>query len=74
MKAANDAVVDLYAEKRVRHGKTAKDRADGATKRNHDNKEVRAAWVKENASKSTGVTPFPWHTCNGQKTRAMRRK
>jgi hypothetical protein len=66
----NETVVDIYKQKRIRSGKTARDRADGAFKRNADNKAIRAAWQKD----SNKNAAFPAHTCNGQATRALRPK
>lgn len=68
----NEKVVDIYKQKRIRTGKTHKDRVEGAFKRNEDNKQLRANWNKENAGARGNPTPFPTHTCNGHATRALR--
>lgn len=62
--AESDALRAKYASKRVRHGKTRKDRASGAMARNAENKYSRAAWQGD-----TKGSPFPVSTCNGQRNR-----
>lgn len=61
--------MDIYEQKRIRTGKTAKDRASGATARNYSNKRERAEWG--NNSSSTNST-FPRHTCNGRRNRSLK--
>lgn len=56
-----------------RPGKTASDRASGATDRNRANKAERAAWCNENRGKGSKRSPFPFHTCNGKRSRALRK-
>ena len=68
----NETVVDIYKQKRIRSGKTQKDRNDGAFKRNADNKTLRDDWLQKNRGKNGNPTPFPTHTCNGHRTRALR--
>jgi hypothetical protein len=62
-----NVLLDIYKEKRIRTGKTARDRANGAFKRNADNKQQREAWQKD----TNKAAKFPAHTCNGQATRAL---
>jgi len=47
---------DIYSVRRIRRGKTARDRENGNAKRNADRKAARAAWQKDN--RSTNAT-FP---------------
>jgi hypothetical protein len=44
------------------------DRLAGAAAQNAANKAERAAYDKDDKAKPSD---FPWHTCNGKKTRAM---
>ncbi len=59
----------FYDEKRIRRGKTQKDRDSGAFKRNEDNKIARGNWNREAKGKMTrscpgggGVGEFPLYT------------
>ena len=52
-------------------GKTKRDRASGAHERNASNKSERADWC--NDSKASAGN-FPLHTCNGKRTRALRKR
>lgn len=47
----------------IREGKTAKDRASGATERRLANRAARDSWQK-------GQSPFPKLACNGKKNRS----
>lgn len=49
-------------------GKTKRDRASGAHERNASNKSQRADWCNDSHA---SVSSFPWHTCNGKRTRAL---
>jgi hypothetical protein len=53
---------------RARVGKTAKDRANGAMRRNLENKSSRVSWQHDNKA-STGN--FPFNSCNGKKNRTV---
>ena len=59
-------VVDIYAERRVRVGKTMRDIENGQKRKNEQNKESRAMWQKD--SKRTAQN-FPSASCNGQRNR-----
>ena len=59
---------NIYEEKRIRNGKTAKDRKSGATARNYDNKRARAEWG-ETSNSSRSSSNFPRSTCNGKRNR-----
>ena len=59
-------VAPLKNKGRVRHGKTAKDKALGCQAQNEANKAARAAWCRGDES------VFPVGTCNGKKSRALR--
>ncbi len=48
---------------RPRKGKTAKDRASGASARNEGNKSARVAWQHDNKAS------FPIVSCNGKKNK-----
>jgi hypothetical protein len=59
----------MNKQERVRNpGKTKKDREAGAAAQNAANKAARAHYDSDSSSK---LKDFPWHTCNGKKTRAM---
>ena len=58
-----------YDQRRIRTGKTKKDRESGATARNIMNKRLRADWYDDN--KSTAGS-FPRQTCNGKKNRYLK--
>lgn len=47
---------DIYAERRIRRGKTARDRLNGNASRNAGRKAARAEWQKDN--RATNAT-FP---------------
>lgn len=59
----------MSEEKKVRNpGKTKRDRENGVKQANQANKDARALWSK-------GVTKaFPFDTCNGKKSQALRKK
>ena len=52
---------------RPRIGKTTKDRASGASQRNHENKLARMEFDQQT---SQHPVSFPVHACNGQKNRS----
>ena len=60
-------VID-YDAKRIRTGKTKKDRESGATARNETNKALRVEW-QQTAEKSRFNRNFPVATCNGKRNR-----
>lgn len=60
---------DIYAAKRVRVGKTARDRASGAWGNRFTNRAARVSWQKERDS--TNAT-FPRDSCNGKKNRYLK--
>jgi hypothetical protein len=60
----------MLENKQVRTGKTAKDRASGATARNAENKRIRAVWCETSNSVRTNRT-FPAFTCNGKRNRSV---
>lgn len=53
---------------RARVGKTAKDRASGAMRRNQDNKDSRASWCNDG---KRSINNFPYNSCNGKKNRTV---
>jgi hypothetical protein len=53
---------------RARWGKTAKDNASGASRRNYENKQSRALWSKDSKA---SIANFPWNSCNGKKNRTV---
>jgi len=55
-----------YEEKRIRTGKTQKDRESGAFVRNAENKAKRATWSQSSTSTNAN---FPRETCNGKRNR-----
>ena len=58
--------LDKYEQKRIRTGKTDKDRRSGATARGYSNKRERAAWGNDSGATAGS---FPRHTCNGKRNR-----
>lgn len=52
-----------------RIGKTGRDKANNQHGRNRANKDARVAWQKDRNPKAE----FPLGSCNGKKTRALRR-
>lgn len=67
--AANVETRDPFAERRVRNGKTRKDRENGNHKRNHENKQARGTWCQDTKARAES---FPSHTCNGKRSVALR--
>lgn len=61
---------DLWKERRFRKGKTAKDHAGGAHKRNAENKSLRDAYVQNRNSNAV----FPAATSRGNGNSSKRRK
>lgn len=53
---------------RARWGKTQKDRAGGAARRNADNKEARVSWQHDNKA---SISNFPYASCNGKRNRTL---
>lgn len=53
---------------RPRVGKTAKDAANGAKRRNADNKQSRASWQGDNRA---SISNFPYNSCNGKRNRTV---
>ena len=64
-------MIKSYEQKRIRTGKTRKDRESGATARTHANREKRAAWSNE-SNQTRSVKGFPTETCNGRKNRSVK--
>lgn len=61
----------MQQQERVRNpGKTKRNRDNGAATRNAANKAERAAYDRDGSAKASS---FPWHTCNGKRTQALRR-
>lgn len=62
-KGRNGRVMDKYALRRIRTGKTRRDHSTGAWKARLDNLEARAAWIQEITPKAyasvTAVPPCP---------------
>ncbi len=63
------APVDIFTARRVRHGKTKRDRESGATARRFTNRAERLAWQ---SSKNPTLADFPFHVCNGKKNRSLK--
>lgn len=64
---------------RFRGGKTARDRANGAAQTQRSNQQARASYTRwcssgdsAKADSSKAKSMFPWHACNGKRTRALR--
>lgn len=62
--AAAKAMVDFYADKRVRKGKTKKDAINGQKSKSAQNKDTRAMWQGDS---KRAVHNFPWSSCNGKR-------
>lgn len=60
--------VTAETHNRPRVGKTARDLASGAKRRNQENKDSRVSWQHDNKA-STGN--FPFNSCNGKKNRTV---
>jgi hypothetical protein len=56
----------------MRHGKTARDAAAGAPKRDAANKSLRADWSRETHRGRAKGTQFPSETCNGRESQALK--
>jgi hypothetical protein len=57
---------DTHSRPRV--GKSARDAASGAKRRNYENKQSRVSWQHDNKA-STGN--FPYNSCNGKQNRTV---
>lgn len=59
----NGKVLDKYAQRRIRNGKTRKDHQSGAHRQRFTNQEERGAWINETRGKHYGsesvVPKFP---------------
>jgi len=64
--AAVVKLADFYKARRIRKGKTNRDRLNGAKAKNLQNRESRAMW--QNDSKRTAQN-FPYASCNGKRNR-----
>jgi hypothetical protein len=53
---------------RPRVGKTARDNANGAKRRNYENKQSRVSW-QHDGKRNTGN--FPYNSCNGKRNRTV---
>lgn len=74
-----NAQMDMYELRRIRTGKTARDHASNAAKRSREHQLARASYTQwcassqnNNVSSETAWKKFPWSSCNGKSTRAMR--
>jgi hypothetical protein len=56
-----------------RLGKTARDKTSGAWARGPQNVKARGAWSSETHRGRSKGTVFPLETCNGRKSRALKR-
>lgn len=63
-----EMLVTPETHSRPRVGKTAKDRAANAQRRNIENKASRAQWQGDNRA---SISNFPWNSCNGKKNRTV---
>lgn len=55
--------------KRIRHGKTRKDREVGASNKNAQNRDSRASWQNNRRADGSNSTSFPYASCNGKSNR-----
>lgn len=63
------ALVNLMASKRVRTGKTRRDRENGAANKNAQNRDSRASWQNNRRADGSNSTSFPYASCNGKRNR-----
>lgn len=73
--------MDMYELRRIRSGKTARERARGAASRTRQHQSARAEYTQwcsssqsSNVSAQTAWSKFPWSSCNGKRTRALKRR
>lgn len=66
-------VNDIFSQKRVRNGKTARERANGTFRNRFTNRQARASWQNENRG-TKGSSPFPAFTCHGKGNSSKARK
>lgn len=59
----------LCSPKRIRTGKTRRDRENGAANKNRQNLDSRASWQNGRRADGSNSTTFPWSSCNGQRNR-----
>jgi hypothetical protein len=67
-KARKEMTIIDYSARRVRKGKTAKDRANGAQAKALQNRLARQEYLDDYRGKGS-AGKFPLHTCNGRKNR-----
>lgn len=63
------ALLAKYNTKRIRVGKTRRDRENQATNKNAQNRDSRASWQNNRRADGSNPTTFPWASCNGQRNR-----
>jgi hypothetical protein len=63
------AKVASAAIKRVRTGKTRRDRENGAANKNAQNRDSRASWQNGRDTSGGNKTSFPYASCNGKRNR-----
>lgn len=63
------ALLAQYASRRIRKGKSSKDRANGARSKNAQNKDSRASWQNNRRADGSNSTTFPRASCNGKANR-----
>ncbi len=59
----------LCSPKRIRKGKTRRDRENGAANKNAQNRDSRASWQNNRRADGSNSTTFPWASCNGTRNR-----
>lgn len=63
------ALVSQYNAKRIRTGKTRRDRENGAANKNAQNRDSRASWQNSRRADGSNSTTFPYASCNGTRNR-----
>ena len=63
------AIKALCDPKRIRKGKTRRDRENGAANKNAQNRDSRASWQNNRRADGSNSTTFPWASCNGTRNR-----
>lgn len=59
----------MTSPKRVRTGKTRRDRENGAANKNAQNRDSRASWQNNRRADGSNSTTFPYASCNGTRNR-----
>jgi hypothetical protein len=67
--SAAEALRRKYELKRIRTGKTRRERIAGAAHKNAQNRDSRASWQNDRKADGSNSTSFPVASCNGRRNR-----